>query len=241
MLTQRTMWLLAGMLTLAACEDAKPTEDQPAADKPATSATTKGKTQPAVATPDKPAEKPAADESGIPAEVKALALPAGAEKKNDPQLGSDLFSFEIPKGYAFTQKKSAMAMAGAPKSWVAVEGDGVSFAFMSHNPSGDDGPGCPKVDEMKAKVSGAKILLDKSFKTEMKDDVSVGDEVNIFIFEKDGKTGFYATKMFDHGDDATTYCAATGTADDAKALTATYDKAKTEALAAIFMSLKFSI
>ena len=225
-------------LALWGCEDAK-TDDKPAASaksvaksKPtAAPSTAKGDTKPAKAAPD----------SGIPAEVKALPLPAGASKKKDPQLGSDLFSFDLPPGYAIKQKKSRVMMAGAPKRWVAVVGDGVSFAYTSHNPSGDDGPGCPKVADMKAKVKGAKILLDKTYKTEMKDDVSVGDEVAIFIWEKDGKTGFYATKMFDHGDDATTYCAATGTANDAKNLTVTYDKAKTEELAAVFMTLKFSI
>lgn len=234
--------VLGAALLLAACDEQK-TETKPVAE-PAKSVAAKAKPS-AEPAPAKSAEgdtqpAKAQDDSAVPAEIKALALPAGAEKKKDPQLGSDLFSFSMPKGYAFKQKQSSVMMAGTPKAWVAIEGDGASFAYTSHNPSGDDGPGCPSIDDMKAKVKGATMLLDKSFTTELEGNSSIGDEVKIFIFERDGKTGFYATKMFDHGDDATTYCAATGTADDAKDLSATFDRAKTEALAAIFMTLTFS-
>jgi hypothetical protein len=123
---------------------------------------------------------------------------------------------------------------------VAIEGDGASLAYTSHNPSGDDGPGCPKLADMKAKIGGAKILHELSGSSETSDDnVTLGDQIELLMFEKDGKVGFYAVKVFDHGDDATSYCAAPGSPAGAKNLTTLYDKEKAELLAATFMSLHF--
>ena len=88
----------------------------------------------------------------------------------------------------------------------------------------------------KAKAKGAKDLLSASSKLKPWGKKSLGDNVEFWMFEKDGKAGFYGVKTFE-GKDKTTYCCAPGEQADAEAMKPVVDKAKAEMLAGVCLSL----
>lgn len=226
---------------LAGCKDEAPKADAAAKDEApaAKQAGNDGPTKEAAADEaKKPDEAPAEAKGGI---VDGLPGPVAGKLKlpeaRETLKGSlDLFSFEVAKGMTWGPER----MGSPTKSWRELSGGDLTMSLLDHNPSGDSGPGCPSMDDMKKKVTGATTVHDLSFSTETHDDVSYGDEVKLWMFEKDGKFGFYAVKVFDHGDDATTWCAAPGKRDAAPNLATLVDRSAADQLLAIFASLKFS-
>jgi hypothetical protein len=233
-------WIAAcALVALLGCDDKSARSD--GADKSAASskpaASSEGPTKKTAASADGKSASPAAEKKAI---VEGLPAQIASKVKLPPDTATvkgeiDLFEMKVAVGMKWKQ-----AATVGKKKWRVLEGNGVKMSVYSFNPSGDDGDDCPKMDAMKKKVKDPKVLVDESFSTETKDNVSYGDEVKLFVFEKGGKFGFYARKMFDHGDDATTYCAAAGDAAEAQAMTGRVGKQQAEELAAMFMSLKFS-
>lgn len=149
-----------------------------------------------------------------------------AEELKDPKL--DGFFFSGPKG-------SKLESAPAPGAWSTITVDGAKLSFMAHSES-DGGDGCPKMADMKGKAKGAKDLLSANGKMKPWGKKSLGDEVDFWMFEKDGKVGFYGLKVFALKD-KTTYCCAPGEQADAEAMKPVVDKAKAEVLAGVCLSL----
>ncbi len=247
---------LGGSMFLLACGDsgggaptgsaagAKPTGSAAgtgAKPKPTTTATTTATatataTVTAAASGDAP---PAASGSAPPADAPSGASPLPADlakltdgikdgvELKDPKL--DGFFFMAPKG-------AKLESAPAPGAWSSISVDGAKLSFMAHAAS-DGGDGCPKLADMKAKAKGAKdVLTSAGTKLKPWGKKSLGDQVDFWMFEKDGKFGFYGVKTFE-GKDKTTYCCAPGEQADAEAMKPVVDKAKAETLAGVCLSL----
>ncbi len=167
--------------------------------------------------------------SPLPADLAKLVdgIKDGAELK-DPKL--DGFFFTAPKG-------AKLDSAPVPGSWSTITVDGAKLAFLAHAES-DGGDGCPKLADMKAKAKGAKDLLSQNAKLKPWGKKSLGDELDFWMFEQDGKAGFYAVKKFNLKD-KTTYCCAPGEQADAEAMKPVVDKAKAEVLAGVCLSLVY--
>ncbi|MBL9025486.1 MAG: hypothetical protein JNL21_25040 [Myxococcales bacterium] len=207
---------------------AKPSAAAPATASAAASAG--GDAAPATSGSAPPADSAAANAEGgspLPADLaKLVGDLKDVEELKDPKL--DGFFFSGPKG-------SKLESAPAPGAWSTITADGAKLSFLAHSES-DGGDGCPKMADMKAKAKGAKDLLSQNGKLKPWGKKSLGDEVDFWMFEKDGKVGFYGVKVF-AGTDKTTYCCAPGEQADAEAMKPVVDKAKADVLAGVCLSL----
>ncbi|MFO0549181.1 MAG: hypothetical protein U0271_12390 [Polyangiaceae bacterium] len=207
-----------------------------AATTPATQATTPATpasaSAPASAGPSASAAASAAPAAGgaLPADLQKLVDGLkDPEAMNDPKLAT--FSFKAPKG-------STIEASPAPGQWNKLVVDGATMAFVSFDSS--DSSSCPKVADMKAKIKGAKDLLDISAKPTPWGKVSLGDEAELWMFEADGKTGFYGRKLFKQGKDSTNFCCAAGTPEEAEELKGRVERDKADALAGVCMTYQLA-
>lgn len=208
---------------------AKPSATAPASAATSATAATSSDAPPTASGSAPPAGSAAAGGGAnpLPADLAKLtdAIKDGVELK-DPKL--DGFFFNAPKG-------AKLESAPAPGAWSTITVDGAKLAFLAHAAS-DGGDGCPKLADMKAKAKGAKDVLSASSKMKPWGKKSLGDNVDFWMFEKDGKFGFYGVKTFE-GKDKTSYCCAPGEQADAEAMKPVVDKAKAETLAGVCLSL----
>jgi hypothetical protein len=253
----RTALAVALVALVSACES-KPTDGAPSA-KPSGSQ----------ATPAKPSAKPSAaaasaapsasaapaasasGEAAAPGEPKKLdtgeaflklwKLPDGAAAQ--PLTGMEGWSFTGPKDVKWPGR-------GDKTAWGAVTVGGKSMAVLVASPEQDEGDQCFPMAEAKKKlgggdVGGAKVLSEQTFEvppSEKGDKTTTwGEEIELIVWEKvEGQRGFYAHKMFDHGDDSTHICCASGASGDAKELKGLVDAAATEPMIAVCMSTTFT-
>lgn len=164
----------------------------------------------------------------MPADLKkVLDFVKDPADLKDPKLEG--FFFKAPKGATITESP-------APGEWNELTVDGAKMAFLAHSPS-DGGDGCPKLADMKGKVKDGKALTEIDLKMKPWGKESYGDEAQLYLFEKDGKAGFYATKVFAGKKEATTFCCASGSAAEGPAMKGLLDKAKAEVLAGVCLGL----
>jgi hypothetical protein len=108
----------------------------------------------------------------------------------------------------------------------------------------DEGEKCMKLADAKAKLAGAKIVRELTLTSAPEEsggkNTDYGETIELVVFERDGKQGFYAHKEFNHGDDSTHVCCAAGAPGDAKELSGTADAADVDALSAVCLSMSFS-
>ena len=142
------------------------------------------------------------------------------------------------KGFFFAAPKGAkLTTVPVPGEWSQITvAEGV-LSFFAFDPE-DGGTNCTPVKDMKAKVKDAKTIADVSAKPAPWGRESIGDEVQLWTYEKDGKAGFYGLKNFKGPKGTVTYCCAPGDGAQAKDLKLTVDKDKADVLAGICMSLK---
>ena len=169
--------------------------------------------------------------------LKLLKLPEGSKAQSVP--GMEGFGFLGP-----ADTKLADVGAGRPKKWGTTTFGGMTMATLLVNHEQDDGEKCMKLADAKTKLGSAKIVKEQTFTVPVveKDGkyTDFGDEAaELLIFERDGKQGFYAHKVFDHGDDATRICCTAGAAADAKELKGSADAAQIEAMSAVCLSWSF--
>lgn len=247
---------LCGSMFLLACGDsgggaasgsaagAKPAGSAPASAKPsakpsaAMPATATASAEPAASVDAPPTASGSAPPAGSSAAGPEGGSPLPADLAKLTDAIKDGVELKDPKmeGFFFTAPKGAkLEPAPAPGAWSTITVDGAKLSFMAHAAS-DGGDGCPKLADMKAKAKGAKDLLSASSKLKPWGKKSLGDNVELWMFEKDGKAGFYGVKTFE-GKDKTTYCCAPGEQADAEAMKPVVDKAKAETLAGVCLSL----
>lgn len=252
---KRNVSVLVSALLLAACGDggAAATSGSASGAKPAGStsakpATSGSATPTASATTSATGETPAlsasapASASAAPAASGAPAVGGGempADLKKVLDLVKDPTDVKDPKLEGFFLRAPASAKiteSPAPGEWNEISVDGASMAFLAHSPS-DGGDGCPKLADMKGKVKDGKALVELDLKMKPWGKESYGDEAQLYLFEKDGKAGFYGTKVFKIGKEPTTYCCAAGNAAEGPAMKGMLEKAKAETLAGICMGI----
>ena len=213
--------------------------------KPGASASAKTSSTPAASAT---AETPALSASAL-ASASAAPAASGAPATGGAEFSADVkrlmglvaspvdleyttlagFLFKAPKGAALTP-------APAPGEWSEITADGATMAFFAQSPS-DGGEGCPKLADMKGKAKDAKTLVEINEKQKPWGKESYGDEVSFWLYEKDGKAGFYGTKVFKGPKEATTYCFAAGKASEAAGLKGLLAKDKAELLAGVALGL----
>ena len=169
--------------------------------------------------------------------LKLLKLPEGSKAQSVP--GMEGFSFLGP-----ADTKLADVGAGRPKKWGTTSFGGMTMATLLVNHEQDEGEKCMKLADAKTKLGSAKIVKEQTFTVPVveKDGkyTDFGDEAaELLIFEREGKQGFYAHKVFDHGDDATRICCTAGAAADAKDLKGSAEPAQIEAMSAVCLSWSF--
>lgn len=240
------------LLALAHCGDAASSASSASAAKDAGSAKPAASAKSSAAASAKPSAAPSAAASSAPADIPPAS---GEELKGDAFIkllklpeGSKAQSVAGMEGFGFlgpADTKLAGVGAGATKKWGTTTFGGMTMATLLVNHEQDTGGDkCMKLDEAKAKLAGAKIVKEQTFKipVEEKDGkyTDYGDEAaELVVFERDGKQGFYAHKVFDHGDDATRICCTAGAAADAKDLKGTADAAQIDAMSAVCLSWTF--
>jgi hypothetical protein len=118
----------------------------------------------------------------------------------------------------------------------AIEGTAAPVAAYDHNPAGDSGEDCPTLDAAKTSVGDAEIVAEHRFAAMWEGEgPAYGDEMGLILFESGDQAGFFVRKRFDHGDDYTDFCVASGTP-QAPAANMTMEQAK--ALAGSFMTAR---
>ncbi len=194
------------------------------------------------------------------ASAAATAAPAAAEAGSKEVTGkalleqlklpADSSEHKVPdmEGFAFRGPKDAKLSLGSPmdrkKKWGTVSAGGKSAAMLLANHEQDEGEKCMKLADAKAKLAGAKIVRELTLTSAPEEsggkNTDHGETIELVVFERDGKQGFYAHKEFNHGDDSTHVCCAAGAPADAKELKGTADPADVDALSAVCLSMTFS-
>jgi hypothetical protein len=248
----RTLPLLLPLLVLTACGSGGAASSSASAtkeagsSKPTSSSAAKLSPSSAPATSAAPTTSAPPSASAAAAEpkelstdafLKLLKLPVDSKPQTVP--GMEGFGFLAPAGTKLTD-----VGAGRPKKWGTTTFGGMTMATLLVNHEQDDGEKCMKLADAKAKLGSAKILREEKFQipVEEKDGkyTDYGDEAaELLVFERDGKQGFYAHKVFDHGDDATRICCTAGPAADAKTLAGTAEPDQIEAMSAVCLSWTF--
>lgn len=247
---QRTFALLSAAVVLSslvACDDkTTPAGSATAAatTKPASSVSSAKPTATATATATAAASASAAPAAGEKKEISAEDLqklfkaPEGSTSQK--VAGMDGFLFNGPKDVK-------LAGVGTPgkKKWGTTTFGGLTMATLLVNHEQDEGEKCMKLADAKTKIGDAKIVKESLYTVPVVDKAGkhadFGDEAaELLVFEKDGKQGFYAHKVFDHGDDATHVCCTAGAAADAPALKGTAEAEKIDQMAGVCMSWSFN-
>lgn len=231
--------VLALTAVLAACGDDKaaPTATSASAAKSAAPAKTVAASASAAA-PAAPAAAPG-EKSEVTGKalLEQLKLPAGSTEHKVPNMEG--FAFRGP-----ADAKLSLGGAGRSKAWGTVSAGGKSAALLLANHEQDEGEKCMKLADAKAKLAGAKIVRELSLTSSPEEsggkNTDHGETIELVVFERDGKQGFYAHKEFNHGDDSTHVCCAAGAPADAKGLTGTADAADVDALSSVCLSMTFS-
>ena len=258
--TARPLALLSvlSLLALAHCGDANKSNASASAGKDASSA------KPAGSGSAKAASSAGASSAAAPGGTTTAAASAAASAAAAPAAGAELTGeaflklLKLPEGskaqsvpgmegFGFlgpADTKLADVGAGRPKKWGTTSFGGMTMATLLVNHEQDEGEKCMKLADAKTKLGSAKIVKEQTFTVPVveKDGkyTDYGDEASeLIIFERDGKQGFYAHKVFDHGDDATRICCTAGAAADAKELKGSADAAQIEAMSAVCLSWSF--
>ncbi len=167
-----------------------------------------------------------------------MKLPEGSSAAKIP--GEEDFGYSGPMDVKWPSAK----LIGGKTSWAEVSFGSGKMALLMASPEQDQGEQCKSSADMKAKIGTAKVIteatyevppLEKGGKT-----TTWGATIELLVFEKDGKRGFYAHKVFDHGDDTTHVCCTGGPASGAKDLATLDDAAKVDAMAAVCMSITYT-
>jgi hypothetical protein len=257
--TARPLALLSvlSLLALAHCGDANKSNASASAVKDASSAKPagSGSAKPASSAGASSAAAPAATTAAASAVPSAASAPAAGEDLTGEAFlkllklpeGSKAQSVPGMEGFGFlgpADTKLADVGAGRPKKWGTTSFGGMTMATLLVNHEQDEGEKCMKLADAKAKLGSAKIVKEQTFSIPVveKDGkyTDYGDEAaELLVFERDGKQGFYAHKVFDHGDDATRICCTAGAAADAKELKGSADAAQIEAMSAVCLSWSF--
>jgi hypothetical protein len=236
--------VLGCALSLVACGDAaKPAAGSGSAaaksSAPAASAKPAASASAAAAPPSSAA--PAGD-AAEPAEIKPddllkqLKLPDGSSPQKVPDLEG--FMFIAPKG-----AKLAVSRTGRVMKWGTLSVGSQSGAILIANHEQDDGEKCLKLADAKKKLGGAKIVRELNLTSEPKQVgekyTDYGEHIELVVYERDGKRGFYAHKEFNHGDDSTHVCCAAGGTGDVAELKGTAEAADVDALSSVCLSMTF--
>ena len=167
-----------------------------------------------------------------------MKLPEGWSAAKVP--GNEDFGYSGPKDVKWPSAKNI----DRKTKWAEVSFGSGKMALLMASPEQDQGEQCQSSADMKAKIGTAKVIteatyevppLEKGGKT-----TTWGATIELLVFEKDGKRGFYAHKVFDHGDDTTHVCCTGGPASGAKDLATLDDAAKVDAMAAVCMSITYT-
>ncbi len=169
--------------------------------------------------------------------AKLLKLPDGAKKQKVP--GLEGFEVSAPDGV-----KIAVAGANREKKWGTLTSGANKGAILIANHEQDDGEKCMKLADAKAKLAGAKIVKELAHTSQPKEaggkNTDWGEAIELVVFERDGKQGFYAHKEFNHGDDSTHVCCAAGAPGDVAELKGVGEPAQNDALSSICLSMTFT-
>lgn len=142
------------------------------------------------------------------------------------------------KGFFFAAPKDAkLTSVPVPGEWSQITVPEGTLSFFAFDPE-DGGTNCTPVKDMKAKVKDAKTTADVSAKPSPWGRESIGDQIDFWMYEKDGKAGFYGVKQFKGAKGTISYCCAPGDGAQAKDLKLTLEPAKADVLAGICISLK---
>ncbi len=174
----------------------------------------------------------------MPDLTKLLKLPEGSAQQK--VAGMEGFNFMGPKD----TKLADVGAGGRTKKWGTTSFGGMTMATLLANHEQDEGEKCMKLADAKAKLQGAKIVREASHTSEPEKKgetyVDWGEKLELVVFERDGKQGFYAHKEFNHGDDSTHVCCTAGSAADAKDLKGTADPAQIDQMSSVCWSWTFS-
>jgi len=237
---------VAFAFSLAACgEGAKPASSGASAASPAKSSAPSKSSAAASSAPAPSAPPSAAAPSGEKQEVasgddfmKLLQLPQGSSVQKVP--GMEGFSFSGPKDTKLTK---VGADTDRKKVWGTIAFGGQSMAALLANHEQDDGEKCMKLADVKTKLAGAKIVREASYSVPVAEkegkNTDYGEDIEVVVFERDGKQGFWVHKEFNHGDDSTHICCTAGNPSDAKELKGSVDAAQVDALSSVCLSMTF--
>lgn len=194
------------VLALLGCdeEEAAPPPAAPAAEAPTV----------APAVPPAPVEPPAAATGErVDSEMTghlptALAgVVAIADGSRALGLGGDFLQLDAPAG--------ASVRRGGD-NWTYLRGVEPGVAIYQHNPAGDDGEDCPTLEVIRQRLGDAQVTETRRVAVPWSGEgPAFGDEIDLLLFTRGERAGFYVRKRFDHGDDYTDLCAAFGASDDA--------------------------
>lgn len=173
--------------------------------------------------------------------LAAMKLPASSSTQKAPGLGRELFGFSGPKGTRWH-----LPTGGDPykTQWASLSLGGDTMAILLASPEQDQGDQCPKLTDIKARVGDAKILKQATYEVpslEKGDKTTTwGETIELLVFERDGRQGFYAHKIFDHGDDSTHVCCTAGAPSGAKDLKNVVEPSKVDGMIGVCMSVTFT-
>lgn len=120
------------------------------------------------------------------------------------ELGGSLTEMEAPR--------KARVKGGWADGSTELRGVKPSVVLYFHNPAGDDGEDCPTLEQVEARLGDAKVTaLQRASVPWTGQGPAYGDEIDLLLFERGPRAGFYVRKRFDHGDDYTDLCGAFGT------------------------------
>jgi hypothetical protein len=256
----KTPLLALSLVGLLACDKKDAVAPAAAKETPVAAAATKDAV---AATPDKavaPAAKPESkpEAAAVPTEEEleeeeAEEVPEWTTKEFVSESGALTKGIKLPIGgiNLYTMTAPAGSKAGpydldAPShQWQAFTSKGRQFSVRSAPVESDPATTCPYAADLRSKLKGATVVSDDAYHITRDDDAtgrkpSMGDLVELLLWEKDGKAGFYVLKQFGWGgedDDTLNICCTAGAPDRAGdyATLVALDDAK--AMAAICLSI----
>lgn len=106
----------------------------------------------------------------------------------------------------------ARSGGGDVGSSYTLEGTAAPVGAYDHNPAGDSGADCPTLDAAKTSLGEAEVVAEHRFAAMWEGEgPAYGDEMGVILFQTGDQAGFFVRKRFDHGDDYTDFCVASGT------------------------------
>lgn len=201
---------IAALALLTACDD-----DEETTPEQSTEATEETAEETAEATEEpaeEPVEEPAAEEPAPGERVEATfenhfptqladaaTAPTGEETA---ELG--LIEVTVFEGISVDQPMGQQAGT--------VQGAAADTGTYQHNPAGDDGEDCPTLEAVREGLGDAEVTAEHRLSSMWSGEgPAYGDEIDLLLFTQGEQAGFYLRKRFDHGDDYTDFCVASGT------------------------------